>query len=399
MAVVRNTAGLGDAFPSARFVELDLARATAVAAWTPLLSGIDLIVNAAGILRGSGMNAVHVDMPRALYAAAVDAGVRRAVLISAISARPDVDTDYARSKLAGEHALRESGLGWTILRPSLVYGEGSYGGTSLMRGMAGLPFAIPIPGDGRFVFTPIHVRDLARAVRIACEEERFAGQTLDPVGPETLELRDLLGRYRAWLGFGSARFFPIPMPLMRLLGRLGDGVGSGPIATNSLAQMVAGNAGDSAAFRDVIGFQSRTLDEALRVRPAEVQDQWHARLFLLAPLIKTILVLLWLASAWLGLAHGAAPTAELVEALGLPHAWADPLRIGGSILDIAIAALLLGDRTARLSTAAQLLAVVGYTFVIGIAMPGLWLDPLGPLLKNLPILALVLVHGAIGGKG
>lgn len=186
---------------------------------------------------------------------------------------------------------------------------------------------------------------------------------------------------------------------MRLLGRLGDGVGNGPIATNSLAQMVAGNAGDSAAFRDAIGFQSRTLDEALRVRPAEVQDQWHARLFLLAPLIKTILVLLWLASAWLGFAHGAAPTAELVEALGLPHAWADPLRIGGSILDIAIAALLLGDRTARLSTAAQLLAVVGYTFVIGIAMPGLWLDPLGPLLKNLPILALILVHGTIGGKG
>lgn len=398
VAVVRNTAGLGDAFPSARFVELDLARATAVAAWTPLLSDIDMIVNAAGILHGNGMDAVHVDMPRALYAAAADAGVKRAVLISAISARPDVDTDYARSKLAGECALRESGIGWTILRPSLVYGEGSYGGTSLMRGMAGLPFAIPIPGDGRFAFTPIHVRDLACAVHIACEEERFSGQTLDPVGPETLELRDILSRYRAWLGFGTARALSIPMPVMRFLGRLGDRLGNGPIATNSLVQMVAGNAGDSAAFRDTIGFQPRTLDEALRDRPAEVQDRWHARLFFLAPLIKIILVLIWLASAWLGLARGAAPTAELVEALGLPHAWADPLRIGGSILDIAIAALLLGDRTARLSTAAQLLAVIGYTFVIGIAMPELWLDPLGPLLKNFPILGLILVHGAIGGK-
>ena len=60
--------------------------------------------------------------------------------------------------------------------------------------------------------------------------------------------------------------------------------------------------------------------------------------------------------------------------------------------------LLLADRTARLSTIAQITAVAGYTLVLGIAMPHLWLDPLGPLLKNLPILALILVHGAIGDR-
>lgn len=396
VGVARRSAGLDDAFPTTRFVELDLARAVGAAAWAPLLAGIDVIVNAAGILRGSGMERVHVDMPRALYAAAAGAGVKRAILISAISARSDVATDYARSKLAGERGLRESGIAWTIMRPSLVYGDGSYGGTSLMRGMAGLPWAIPIPGDGRFAFTPIHVRDLALAVRVICEEERFAGQMLEPVGPETLELRDLLACYRAWLGFGPARFLPIPMPVMRLLGRLGDIIGHGPIATNSLVQMIAGNVGDSAAFRDAIGFQPRKLDAVLRDRPAQVQDRWHAHLFFLAPALKTVLVLLWLASAWLGLAYGAAPTTNLVDALGLPQNWGDPLRIGGSMLDIAIAALIVGDRTGRLSTVAQLLTVSGYTLVIGLAMPGLWLDPLGPLLKNIPILALILVHGAIG---
>ncbi|RYY42080.1 MAG: complex I NDUFA9 subunit family protein, partial [Sphingomonadales bacterium] len=46
------------------------------------------------------------------------AEVRRVVLISAVSARPDVATDYAATKLAGEAALRDSGLRWTIFRPS-----------------------------------------------------------------------------------------------------------------------------------------------------------------------------------------------------------------------------------------------------------------------------------------
>jgi uncharacterized protein YbjT (DUF2867 family) len=397
-AVVRRAAGLCAAFPGIAFIELDLIEATDPARWRAHLDEIDLIVNAAGVLRGRGMEEVHVAMPRVLYAAAADAGVERAVLISAISARSNVRTDYAASKLAGEAALCESRLAWTILRPSLVYGEGSYGGTSLMRGMAALPWAIPIPGHGDFAFTPIHVRDLARAVRLTCEDATFAGQTLEPVGPETLSLRDMLGRYRRWLGLGRARFLSVPLVVMRLLGRIGDVTGDGPIATNSLAQMIAGNAGDSAAFATAIGFRPRSLDAALRTSPAQVQDRWHARLFFLAPAIRTVLVGLWLASAWLGVAYGASATTKLVAALGLTPAWSDPLRIASSLLDFAIAALLIAGRTPRLAMVVQLATVLGYTAVIGFALPPLWIDPLGPLLKNLPILLLILVNGAIAEK-
>lgn len=396
-AVVRRP-GLERAFPGIRVVALDLAAATDPALWRPLLADVDAVVNAAGLLRGKTMEAVHAVMPRALYAAAAQAGVRHAVLISAISARPDVATDYSRTKLAGEAALREAGLDWTILRPSLVYADGSYGGTSLLRGLAGLPWAIPLAGDGRFAFSPIHAADLAAAVRRACEDDRLAGMALEPVGPETLSLRQLLRRYRAWLGFGPARFVPIPLAMMRLLGRLGDFAGDGPISTNSLTQLIAGNAGDSLAFERAIGFPPRELDAALRQHPAQVQDRWHARLFFLAPAIRWVLALLWVASALLGIFRGAAPTTRLIHHLALAPAWADPLRIGGSLLDMGVAALVITDRTARRATMAQLLVVTGYTVVLGLTLPGLWLDPLGPLLKNLPILALILVFGAIGDR-
>lgn len=399
VGIARSTSALVAAFPSASFVARDLAQPTGVEIWRQQLIGVDAIVNAAGLLRGPDMDAVHVDTPKRLYeAATLIGGIRRAVLISAISARDDVDTDYSASKLAGEEALRASALDWIILRPSLVYADGSYGGTSLMRGLAGWPLAVPLPGSGNFAFSPIHAQDLARAVRIACEGGVAPRQTLEPVGPETMSLRDMLTRYRAWLGFGPARFLSLPMPLMRLLGWVGDRIGDGPISTNSLVQMVAGNDGDSEAFARAIGFAPRSLDDALRTRPAQVQDRWHARLFFLAPALQAVLVLMWLASAWLGLTRGEDQTAALVTGIGLPPAWADPLRIGSSLLDIAIAAHLLFGRSAIASARAQLVVAFGYTAVIGITLPQLWLDPLGPLLKNLPIIVAIAIYGVIGDR-
>lgn len=398
IGVVRSIGNLALAFPQCKFVAIDLAFAVDSHMWRTHLAGVDTVINTAGVLSGREMDAVHVDMPKALHAAALEAGVRRIILISAISARTDVATDYSASKLAGEEALRSSGVAWTVFRPSLVYGDGSYGGTSLLRGMAGLPMFVPVPGAGNFAFTPIHVRDLARAVRTVCENASFENQTLEPVGPETISLRDLLEQYRRWLGFGHARFLSIPMPVMRLMGRIGDATDGGPIATNSLVQMVAGNAGDSDAFANSIGFVPRSLGDALCEHPAEVQDRWHARLFFLAPAMKFALILMWLMSAWLGLFHGVAQTEALTRSLGLPMIFANPLRVGSSILDIAIAALLMLDRNAHLSTVVQLAVVFGYTLVIGFALPLLWLDPLGPLLKNIPILLAIAVHGAIGDK-
>lgn len=398
VGVARSTGALIAAYPETNFITLDLARAVQGEDWAHHLIGADVIVNAAGVLRGPDMEAVHVTMPEALYRAASSADVKRVVLISAISAREDIATDYSVSKLKGEARLRSSKLDWTILRPSLVYGDGSYGGTSLMRGMAGFPLMVPLPGAGAFSFTPIHVQDLARTVRIACEGKLPSRQTLEPVGPETMTLREMLGRYRAWLGFGPARFLHIPMPLMRLLARIGDILGDGPISTNSLVQMIAGNAGNSESFAKAIGLMPRSLSAALRDRPAQVQDRWHARLFFLAPVMQTILLVMWLVSAWLGLAHGTTQTNELVRNMGLPEEWADPLRIGSSALDVAIAAQLLFDRSAVRVALTQLTVVLGYTVVIGWSLPQLWIDPLGPLLKNLPIMAAIAVYGVIGDK-
>ncbi len=398
IGAVRGPERLSPAFPRVDFIACDLARDLEPASWRTRLANVDVVVNAAGLLCGRDMEAVHIAGPAALYRASVGAGVKRGVLISAISARTGVDTDYARTKLAGESTLKNSGLKWTVLRPSLVYARGSYGGTSLLRGMAGLPFFTPIPGMGRQCFSPIHAADLAHAVRLSCEDDEFVDRVLEPAGPDTITVRDLLGLYRRWLGFGSARFVIVPLWALRLLATVGDWVGMGPISSNSLDQLLAGNVGDGEAFAKAVGFAPRHLAATLAGDPAQVQDRWHARLYFLAPALKAVLVLLWIASGILGLAYGRSATETLVARLDFPGFWAEPLWVGSSLLDFAMALLLLADRRGGTAMVCQLLVVAGYTAVLSFALPMLWLDPFGPLLKNLPILMAILVNGALSDR-
>lgn len=395
VGAVRREGDFTRAFPSAEVVACDLARDFSVSDWLPRLDHIDMVVNAAGLLRGPQMEAVHVTAPKALYEACALKGVKRVVLISAISARPDVDTDYARTKLAGEKLLQESGLDWVILRPSLIVAKGSYGGTSLLRGLAGLPLMTPLAGDGAQAFSPLHAKDLARAVRIVCEGEHFSRRVLEPAGPEVLSLREILTRTRNWLGFAPVPFLAIPSGLMRMLAKLGDRTGSGPISSNTLAQLTAGNAGDGEAFAAAIGFKPQPLSALMAAEPAEVQDRWHARLFFLGPLLKAVLVLMWLVSGLVGFFTGLEIAGPVLAAVGLGSAWTMPIVWATCLLDLAVAALILFDRHGTTATIVQLAVIAFYTIALTIVSPELWLDPLGPLLKNLPVLATVLCHGAL----
>ena len=107
---------------------------------------------------------------------------------------------------------------------------------------------------------------------------------------------------------------------------------------------------------------------------------------------------MWLMSALVGLSHGGEQTDALVNRLGLPQGLADPLRISSCALDILVAATLVFDQSAVRSALLQLVVVLGYTLVIGFALPELWFDPLGSLLKNIPVMVAIAIYGIIGDK-
>ena len=152
------------------------------------------MVNCAGILREAGgatFEAVHHHALRALAEACRAAGVRRVVQVSALGdAR---DGEFIASKHRGDDALLAADIDAVVLRPSVVYSAaGSYGGTSLLRAMACVPWVLAVPGDGTQRLQPVDRDDLAACVLAALERPAARGQVIEVVGPVELTLLEYL---------------------------------------------------------------------------------------------------------------------------------------------------------------------------------------------------------------
>jgi NADH dehydrogenase len=97
---------------------------------------------------------------------------------------------YAQSKEQAEQLVRSSGLRYTILRPTIILGQGSPVWAGLCK-LASLP-VIPIFGDGKTLIQPIHVQDLVRLILAILDRDLFRGDTLELGGPEAIAIEEFL---------------------------------------------------------------------------------------------------------------------------------------------------------------------------------------------------------------
>lgn len=214
--------------PGIDWIECDFNNDIEVAQWLPRLAGIDAVVNCVGVLQQTARDdadRIHAQATRALFEACAAAGVKRLVHVSAVSADADMTSAYARSKAKADAVLARLDMNWLIVKPSLVIGRGSHGGTSLLRGLAGLPFVLPLSGEAKERFQPIAIDDLAIGIAALVAKDAPARVTLHAAGPETASVRDILVSYRAWLGFRPAREVKVPLPLLRVALAFGDAAG------------------------------------------------------------------------------------------------------------------------------------------------------------------------------
>lgn len=158
------------------------------------VKGADAVVNLIGILYESGRRsfaAMHVDASDRIARAAKAAGVGRFVQMSAIGADPANESDYGRSKAAGEAAVRKVLPDAVILRPSVVFGAGD-DFLNKFAVMAQLAPALPLIGGGRTRFQPVYVGDVAEAVARVVERPDAAGRTYELGGPAVMTFEDVL---------------------------------------------------------------------------------------------------------------------------------------------------------------------------------------------------------------
>jgi len=368
--------------------------------WAERLAGVDAVVNCVGVLQdglGDDSRAVHVAGADALFAACEQAGVRRVLHISAVGVDAAAGSSYARDKLAGEAALKARDLDWLILRPSLVIARNVYGGTALLRALCGIPWITPLVG-GQQVFRPIGMDDLCAAVADLVRPDAPCRKSFDLAGPERVSLADAARGYRRWLGFGETRIWPVPRWLAAPAFRGGDLLGwlgvRTPLRSNALKQLDFDVEGDPASWIEATGARPRGFHDWLAAHPAGVQDRWQARLGFARPLARWVLGLFWLVTGLLTLTVARSGAMDVLAGAGLTGPAGAAVFWLTSLFDIAVGLAMLAKWRVRSAAALMIAGTLGYVAGISWLAPDLWADPLGPVIKVFPAMALALLVAA-----
>jgi uncharacterized protein YbjT (DUF2867 family) len=398
----REIRGIQARLPNVTWLSVDIRLLSRAAAWEPILSQVNpvAIVNCAGSLQDGwrdNVSAVQSSAMRALYEASQLQGCRRFVQISATRASAGAETAFMRSKGEADDALRTSGLDWTILRPGLVVAPQAYGGTALLRALASAPSICLIAFPDSQVQT-VSVDDVAGAVVAVIEGRVPSRQTYDLVEDEPQPLRAVVAQTRAWIGLSPAPVLEIPRALSRVMARIGDGLGwlgwRAPLRSTAMIELAAGIRGDPAPWRAVTGTSLSPLKLTLARLPSTVQERWFARTFILKPVAICILSVFWIATGLVAISHLQTAARTLTDH-GIPTNAALALVLAGSLTDIGLGCALLVRTWCVRAAQGMILLTLAYLVGGTLIAPGLWGDPLGPLLKAVPILALCLVPLAV----
>jgi uncharacterized protein YbjT (DUF2867 family) len=380
-------------------IRMDISRATSPEAWLPHLVGIEAVVNCAGVLQdapGDSTAAVHATGISALFAACARAGILRVVHLSAIGVEREAPTPFSRSKLEGDQALMALDLDWVVLRPSVIVGRAAYGGSALFRGLAALPILPVMPGTAPLEV--VQLDDVVDTIAFFVNPDTPSRLVLELAGPKSLSMTEVVQAYRRWFGWPAAKLVAVPQWLARITYRAGDAIAllgwRPPVRTTARLEMVRGAIGDPRPWTNVTGISPTSLDEALAAEPPSVQERWFARLYFLKPVVLGVLSLFWTITGIISLGPGYKTGVLWMDQGGAGQLSEISVVLGG-LADIVIGLGIAVRRSAKRALQTDIALTLFYVVMGTLLVPGLWVDPLGPMLKIWPILVLNVVALAI----
>ncbi len=230
------------------------------------LEGCDAAVNVAGIIREfpgkkTTFQRVHIEFTRILVEAMKEAGVKRYFHMSALGVDSGLQIGYNTSKLAAENIVRESGLDWTIFRPSLIFGPGDRFAVEFAGWIhKGLP--IPVIGKGDYRLTPLSRSDLCRGMVKLAEDAKSFGKTYNIGGPQKLSYLEILRIIEKAAG-RKMRLAKTPAGLVMLGAKILGRFHWFPATADMVKQLLKESVTDETDFWEDTEITPQTLEAAL----------------------------------------------------------------------------------------------------------------------------------------
>jgi uncharacterized protein YbjT (DUF2867 family) len=224
------------------------------------MQGCDAVIHLVGIIMEKGKNTlerVHHLGTRNVVEAAKRTGIKRFVQMSAVGVRADGVAAYQTTKWKGEEEVRQSGIPFCILRPSLIFGLGDGFVTQMMATMRSAPLFRPVPGDGTPRFRPIAIEDVTTCFLRALTTEAATNQTIEIGGADELTLNDVLAEIARCAGVRKPDVH-IPLPMMvagaTVMQRL---LKNPPVTVDQLRMLREGSSCDIEPMKRIFGLNPR----------------------------------------------------------------------------------------------------------------------------------------------
>lgn len=384
IAAVRTPQPWQRKFPAYRWIPCDFRTDTQTQDWLPRLQGIDLVINAVGIIHEEHTNdfeIIQAQTPIALFNAASELNLR-VVQLSAIGAdEPGVKERFLASKRKADQHLMQLSTDAIVFYPSIVIGRGGTS-TALFNQLAASPI-IPLIGNGEQKIQPLHIEDLCLQIAHLIRHWPGGKHAIPLVGPNVLTMRELYMQLRDWLRLKPALFLPLPIGMLRGVAHLSARLGIKSMLTPESLDLLEKSKVSSPTMTAP---PARTVVDALWDEPATHADTWHARLLLLRPLLVAAMAFVWiftaLTSAFFDLDSGYA----LLKSGGIEGAMATLGIYAGAATDLCLGIAMLIPRYRVSAMQLQVALMLSYSIIISFIIPEQWLHPFGPVTKNFPMI-------------
>lgn len=229
-------------------------------------TGVERVIHLVGIIQeapGATFEGVHVDGTRNLLEAAKKSGVRHFFYQSALGTRPNAKSEYHKTKWAAEELVRARGLPYTILRPSLIYGDGDQF-TLRLSEMIRLSPLLPVIGSGKSKIQPIFIDDVATCILKAVTSDCCLNEIYEIGGPDQLSYEEVTVAIADAMGVKRPTLH-LPLFFMKSMAAVFEAVlPKAPVTTDQLIMLQEDTVCSMHDIRDAFGIEPIGFREGLK---------------------------------------------------------------------------------------------------------------------------------------